>query len=413
MRIKPIQINYLDIAICLFAINIFVPAYQYYVPSSIRYLILFISFGFYCLTLLKLPSKIFQQAIISVILIALLTFLVYMANFIAYTTFIKKLISMFEFWYGLLLANALLVTNNCHRKTIFRFVIFLLIFTSITTINGNIIYPHASRILAQVSNYKMKMEPLYNKTNIGNFGFAYSLVLTAPLLLFIEKKERVTIKKFVYYAIIALFIYCLVMTEYTIGIILVILYSLVILLIKEKNIEKLPRYLLLGSIVCILLLFLFGGVVSDAIKALCMNIDSTLIRAKLYSISEVIAGSGINAGTDFYSRMTLYIDSFKCIFKYPLVGSWLFGAGKIGGHSEILDLLGGTGIIGLFSVLYIVRTWWRNCMVSNSNELKKHVTIVVIIMLILSFLNPVFSNIQLGFTTFLLPVLADYETSEK
>ena len=101
--------------------------------------------------------------------------------------------------------------------------------TSITTIIGLNIYPHAARDLAGAN-----VLDVYYRKNIGGYGFIYTLVLFIPILLYAYKNMTFSFLKICFSIIIFLFYICIFKSQYTIAAIL----SLCMLIFLRKKTSK-------------------------------------------------------------------------------------------------------------------------------------------------------------------------------
>ena len=96
------------------------------------------------------------------------------------------------------------------------------------------------------------------------------------------------------------------------------------------------------------------------------------------------------------------------MFSYPLIGTFLFNNETLlGGHSDILDSIAGTGILGIIMILAIYRKW-KGMIVKRSIVNRFYVVAVVFVILALT--NTIFSSFQISFIMFLMPILSMRDT---
>ena len=132
------------------------------------------------------------------------------------------------------------------------------------------------------------------------------------------------------------------------------------------------------------------------------------ISDRIYSLYELFSGNGFSESSDANSRMDLYVRSIKTMFSYPLIGTFLFNNETLlGGHSDILDSIAGTGILGIIMILAIYRKW-KGMIVKRSIVNRFYVVAVVFVILALT--NTIFSSFQISFIMFLMPILSMRDT---
>lgn len=228
------------------------------------------------------------------------------------------------------------------------------IVTAITTFYGNIMIPHASRILAMAEDVAGKsVQDHITSLNIGGFAFIYTLSLCIPVLIGMVKNRMILFV--VPLLLIALFIITIYKTEYTTALLMSIL-SLPLLFFKKNMSNRKFRTFLTLYIISVILLVsvipLIAGMIGD-------NIESHLLSRRLTEISDFIENpqlASTDDSSDMALRNSLYTKSLDAFWKNPLFGS-LSGKG-LGGHSFLFDCLGIFGLIGawlywiMFSRLY-------------------------------------------------------------
>ena len=397
------NVTSLNISILLFAISIFIPAFQFYVPKVIRYMFLFVSvilLGFQVLKDYKLTNDIIMILFECFIFSALVILSRGITN-----NFFQWIIWFFEFWYSLVISIVVVRTKAYSGSILYYTLLFLLIFTTVTTIIGNQQYPYASRKLA--SGIVEDGAFLLSK-NIGGYGFIYGLVLMVPCILRRSKDITNLFHKILCYAIVGLFLFCVFIAQYMLAILLIIagivfhLFSC----IKRKSNKLMFATILM---IIFLLFILFSEVIAQGLLNLSKKLSEyDSISDRIYSLYELFSGNGFSESSDANSRMDLYVRSIKTMFSYPLIGTFLFNNETLlGGHSDILDSISGTGILGIIMILAIYRKW-KGMIVKRSIVNRFYVVAVVFVILALT--NTIFSSFQISFIMFLMPILSMRDT---
>ncbi len=91
--------------------------------------------------------------------------------------------------------------------------------------------------------------------------------------------------------------------------------------------------------------------------------DMTSLAARCTMVAEYLLGKGTSG--DMAAREDLYLTSWLAFCDSPLLGKLVNSSATLGGHSEILDILGGTGIIGFSLFLF--------CLAFYVKKIKKYV----------------------------------------
>lgn len=138
--------------------------------------------------------------------------------------------------------------------------------------------------------------------------------------------------------VVALFFYVITQTAVSTSITVATLLVIFTLLYDENNKSK--------SIVCFILLGFIGaiiyysGAILSIINWLLTIFDGTAVQSKLEDLYVSIVEGEIQGGS-FETRENLHQISIDSFYSDPL-----FGGGKVGGHSQVFDLLGSVGLVG-------------------------------------------------------------------
>lgn len=228
--------------------------------------------------------------------------------------------------------------DDIDKQRMLRIVYMVTFLTCITTIIGTFQFESPCRELATPDN--VEIDRLYKSRNIGGYGFVYFIVLLAPLVLK-DLREHFSIPKLVLFLTIA---FCVLRSEYTTALLLFILSMAIAAIIWSKS--KIFKILIIAGIVVILvnfqsiLLWMISG----------LSESSYTLSNRLDSVSQFRQFGAVG---DAENRQDLYLLSINSFLANPFFGNLFSFEGRVGEHSEILDLLGNAGLFG-FSILLII-----------------------------------------------------------
>ena len=275
---------------------------------------------------------------------------------------------------------------------------FLFGITSITTIIGLNLFPGASRELA--SGTAIYDTEIYTRMNIGGYEFIYALVLYLPIVFWLIFNSKGKIK-LVNSILLIIYIYCIYKSSYTIALILTVIVLFVVLINrKTRNSSKLynahkskhKKYLILG---CILLLFLVGSGSIQSILYWLSYIDPDAYTSdRLLQLAQLYESGSLNdvsteTNTERLEFYFMMINGFK---SSPLLGNNLIGfqQGTVTGHSTILDLASGLGIVGLLLVFVLLFQLFKYSVCSSFSKSSLTTKSIWLTFIVASFVNPTF-----------------------
>lgn len=289
----------------------------------------------------------------------------------------------FSFWLTIILFFAMEPYSKARK----RLAILLLILFSVTTITsliGVILDPHAARTLTYASN-SMEEDIAIKKLNIGSLSFFQSLLLCVPIIIsFINKKKRVLLNVCL---LIIIFI-TLIYASFTTSIIIFFVALLFGILSNIKSKRK-TMFIVIVAFVCCIMPW------NEIIDFLQNNIQNDFVSTRLDSIIKLIEYGKIEG--NLASRVQLYYGSLKTFLHNPFgIGpkySYNILENGIGYHSQILDDLARYGIFALlFYICFFVeyekllkQQWGKVGMRQNAAP-------IIMIYIILLLLNPGFTS---------------------
>lgn len=265
-------------------------------------------------------------------------------------------------------------------------IVFLLGMTlsMVTTYLGNLEYPGVSRTMAHLhSDGQADLSRFYQRLNIGGFDFIYYLPFLAPLMLFIFKKVSKWWLKGL--ALGVLFVLALTVYEahYTTALVLSAVSVTLLILPEKVDMKKMVFY----YFILLFLLYFFASSVSLFLGQMSEKTDVGVYTERIGNISELFAGEDMS-GDDANNRVLLYQKSLNSFVNNPLIGS----TSSFGGHSFILDMLGGYGLLGLIVIIWGLSVLYKNCVRRyRGRYIYEFCIFLFVLQCTVGILNPVFS----------------------
>jgi len=177
--------------------------------------------------------------------------------------------------------------------------------------------------------------------NIGGYDFIYAMVAALPLTCIAIGQSRGR-KRAAFLALIALQTVTIVLSQYTYAMLYaaaILAVEVLALIIRRMSGGRIGmgKSLALGVVPLVMCLVLMQPLVQLA-SALCAQMGLVNFAFSFEQLSLALQGSA----TDANSRLSHYLVALDGIRQSPIWG----GAGLFSYHSDLLDLLSGTGIIG-------------------------------------------------------------------
>ena len=348
-----------------------------FIPASSIYLPMIFNF----LTLLIIYVFLIMLAGIDMISKTLLRFTpLYLVNILKYCM-ASKWPSLPVFLYGFLqfsmwpivVCYVLNRKQYSYAKLLLGTSITCVLFTSITTVLGNVAFPGASRLLAAIWSENPALAQYYTSLNIGGFDFVYMLVMFLPLLAPIIQYQDNKVYKLFFFIFCLLSIFTIIKTEYTTAVILSLIAPFAILfprLLSNKSIFLITLVVL----ICIAPITLLLDNISE-------TVESTVISERLLNLSNLMQGKAVDG--DLESRLELYTISLRSFAQNPF-----WGGSQIGGHSLVFDIVGYFGVIGILILCFIFRQIYMVCIRPfKGDNSYKYLILVYLIQILLAVLN--------------------------
>ncbi len=351
IKIKWFRLSFLIIGCLFMAIKAFVPAASPYMPGSVLLILILLIMGGVVLCAGLNRFLIYFKSSLLLFLIPILSLLqsLIIGNGNAFSIFVS--IMMLMVWP--VFSSFLLEFQNDKRivktsKILLLCISALLILTMVTTYNGNLLYPGASRDLAHFEEDKTGLLPLYINMNIGGFGFIYTITLVFPLLAYWMKTNALTFIMGIATFILA--VLCIMASQYTIAL-LMLLISIVLCFFPRK----IKRYYIYIFIAILLFLIILGPWLANFFLYLSDAVEGKMLSARLYEIYQILSGSGVEMDSDTVGRVELIRKSWNTFADNFIIGS----SEGLGDHSYIVDNLARFGVMGLVAMIISFRCLYK------------------------------------------------------
>lgn len=385
-------ISFVSISVITYVAYLLVPIITAYIPQLFRYIIyLFILSG----TVYSLfASKSKAEGLLTLFAITIFLLLVYLGEWKQRETVYSFFLSRFLFWAGLLFVTGLKDIEERETLIIGKTFLILVIITMITTLVGNILHPNASRELALSIT-----EIEYIRQNIGGYGFVYGIVVFFPYTIYMLKTRSRKHKIVPLIMVVLSFLLC-IFTEYSLAIIITTTIFMIEIL---RSIRK--RSLLLLVLLFFIAVFLIRKNIEDVLIVLQeKSLDSNLISVaeRIQSIRELFFGSTYSGNV--LLRRDKYYMSIDIFLENPIIGN-LGADNKLGGHSEILDILAASGLIGFSFFCLLVSLHINNILEYRNSDYFWPCLESLLAFIAVASINTVLSSAVIGSFVFLCPVM--------
>ena len=277
-----------------------------------------------------------------------------------------------------------------NRRKFLQFIYVLVFITALTTIYGTLHYETPCRELATPDN--VEIDRLYKAQNIGGYGFIYFLVLFTPVVL----KDLLAKKKLLLIVLLAVMAYCIFRAEYTTAMLLFIVAFALSFIVNSKN----QVFRIFMIIAVVVFAISFESILEWAGSSV-FDYSYTMGR-RLEMISDYNEYG--EATDDMGIRQYLYLLSLNAFLQNPLFGGLVSSESKLGGHSEILDYLGHSGLVGILVLFFLLNYIRKYTPVSRINFKDPFIKSVMIVALIMAAINT-FLSPELYFAILIVPML--------
>lgn len=315
-----------------------------------------------------------------------------------YTTFFNFMSRSMLCWvYGL--AGLCFINSDEKSKDEFLNILsVLIVFTCICSIIGAIRNPDIIRFTGTGGIEKAHEKQMVYRRNIASWNTIYSMVFTMPVWVEIYFKT-----KNVRYLFTAIIIFITIMySQITFALIFV---AIILFMMYLKY--RVKRKILIGSLAIALAgtTYIIRRKAIEILIVLFDNVGLTMLRTRMYQL-KVSMDTGALYGTGDV-RFELYRRSLSAFIKNPVLGYDVKrGQGSaIGMHSQLFDMLGGTGMIGMILVViafYMLFKLTRRHIYNRRVMFAYYLNLGVLMMFIV--VNPIWSSPASFFGVFSMPL---------
>ena len=382
------------VSIVLYILAMCLPVLQ--AQGIVFNIIVFASFTCFIMGILS-KRTISIYIVVIIALITVFDYLLFKTQWSDYTTLRNKMLLLYEFWFPILIIFELFSNKNIYNHESLKMVlgVFLIVYSisCITTIIGNMNYDIPSRWLA-TADIEKTLAYKYRNENIGGFGFCYLSLFVTPLLIYLYKQTK---KKIIVIPLVLSYI-CAFFSQYFILIFILAIITVLVFL-NEMTVGKRTVFIIGMVGVSLFIVANIDAIFNWIISA---TQNQEVLQKRIQDIYYIIKKDSASAFSDLHLRLEVYGKSFRLFLDNPLTGGWFNS--NIGGHSEILDLMGSMGLFGvvlLFAILWTIKKGIAPYYFDLDIRNKKKIKLMLINLLMLAFLNPVLSSREIGIAFFI------------
>ena len=362
------------------------------ISGYIQIAIIMTAFAFLLLSMLSnIDSISTMQTFVLLLLSFLFAYMIYMGEYTV-TIFeqqygLAKFLMLLLFWFPMYMLPGLSKGITETKEDIFNLILVLCCITSITTLIGIFRFEEPCRALAKGTS---ALTDYYQSLNIGGYGFVYALILLIPALL---HKYKITKRK-IYIGIILLFTICIIGASYGTAFVVFAIVMGVYLYLQIKC----------NVVIKTIITFIIGIMVFsyDSWKQIVKWIYLILEKIGVESLSSrmemVYRSLTIDSQVmHLEERVALREMSLDVFNKNPFLGNLeLNNKQALGMHSEICDMLGGTGIIGvlLFFILIAAIAYFLKRQIVSRDMRNIYISILAG-MIFLIYYNTIITSIEI------------------
>lgn len=269
-----------------------------------------------------------------------------------------------------------LKTDGKQALWIRRVLIFVLLATIVPSMFMLARYPGLAK---QTATGRGKYVPF-----LINYAVVYGLAVILPYFFLVNRDRR----KIWQYAMGILVFACICFSSFFIAIVAAVFGVLVCLVLKVKNV-LLRRSLILLALICAAV-FVFSGAAYNVLIFVAARVPSKLIAARASQLALFLRTGSTGDAT---VRIDMYRRALRLVARHPVMGSVIWEDVQLSGHSEFLDVWGGSGIVALLGLIFFFASLYK----ANTGFLKTagHFAALkasTLVLLFVSLTNPVFSS---------------------
>lgn len=258
------------------------------------------------------------------------------------------------FWFPLAFCAYARQRGDARLYRWLKWMIFaVMVITTLTTIGwlvqgmffrGDRVYAYSRSLGSAEPGREAYLKELMLR-NIGGYDFVYATVVSLPLTCIGVQQHR-GVKRGLMTAFLCAQVVMVVLSQYTYAMIyaaVIMMVQVIAVLVRmiSRGKVSMGKSLLIG-ILPIVIVFLLRVPLITLAAELCNRFGLTNFAFSFEQLLVALQG-GV---TDGESRLGYYMIATQGFLSSPLVGSMFTATKQLSGHSDILDLLSGMGILG-------------------------------------------------------------------
>lgn len=367
------------------------------------YLILFLSFFLISFKLIGVSSSKYHRNMFIAFVTWIMIYVIsnqFFANFMIYRVFLGikiNFITLGSFQIFSIFLVYLYLENlgkEKNKNQIVKIIIASFIVNAIITLIALQIDPNISKIMA-TGNLELNTNDL---KGVSGYGTIYSIVIALPLLV-VNLTQK---KHFVFnLSIISLFIYLVYRSSFFIALFTMVIGLVFLLFLNTSRLFK----LFLIPILIFVGIFMFNPIfLYDIFIDIADKIEIYELSARFKQVADFIKYNDDTGAA--LLRLSLYRKSIDAFLMYPITGIYLLTPDyTLSGHSAILDILGGSGLIGFVPfIMFLYYSLRISLSKTNYKYMKNAILTSYFMILIIATLN------TLTYTSGILLVLLFFVT---
>ena len=281
------------------------------------------------------------------------------------------------------------MTDKARKIFVSGFLIVLLV-GLVATLSVLITDSTVARMLAGAGDEAYRAE--YYAKGVGGYGFVYGWVFILFGIMSLVRREKRTVYKICLIALTVLTFITILYSSYTTAFML----SIIMIFLSVYSNTRSKQATVLFIIVVVLIVALLVPILS-LLQDVARSMELTWIERRMGELISAEESDGLGQ----LRRSELYMKSINSFLENPIVG-----AGNVGGHSFVFDMLGNYGIFGLFFVIAVFYTIYG---VSEKGLLRENLVYIVIMALLM--INTLDSMVFLPMVLFALPLILKKKSS--
>ena len=392
LKIKINADSMINLSVLLFIFLYFLPI-TITLPGIIRKPLLIFGFAIFAFSVFSKYQHYFLMWLIA----SLYAVVFYMCSWTAYLSFASYMFPAFISIEFFVLALMVLDGRFALSKSVINILIIVTLITAITSIVGLQKYPLAIRTLGQgATDENAPLQLIFRQNNIAGWGLIFAMAFMEGPLLYAYKKKK-NWKLLIPFIVDGI---CVFLSQVAFAIILAIVEVFLILINGQSR--KLIFRIIPIFVLAIIAWFQRGEILKYLMKWASEH-GLTVFQLRAQNLYDLLLFKDTSG--DAGARFELYSKSFSSMLKHPF-GILLFSDGEkmdlLGYHSDFFDMLGSTGIIGVFAIIVVIRCLVsRNRRISDAYE-RRFMIIMSGLFGVMFFINPILSNPHIWLVTLLM-----------